>query len=430
MTSRNRQPFTPIAAWMFALLLCAAPGSGEAALVHHWSFDVDGTDSVGGANMTLVNTAAIDNSIFAIGGGSLAVPGAGYASTSANIHVGNQFTIVVWSQMVSGTNFQTFAATAVGGTGSPGFKFFSGRLVSRSLGWEAGGNDETDPDLFSLFAFHQLAAVVDKAGGTVDYYIDGSLVRSGATTDFADDMPLYTGAFADGFFTSHEGWIDDLRIYDTMLTGAEINGLLPTPTPTVTATVTPTATPLVAGCPAAPDTCFDAGKSVFLLKSDGNPSHRRLVWKWLRGVDGLAQAAFGNPVSGGTDFKLCVYDQTGGVSSLAMGAAIPAAGTCDTHPCWSAISDKGWKYRSRTGVADGITKVLLKGGPAGRPRVIVTGKGSGLEVPSAFNGSDFFDQDTSVVVQIHGSGPACWGSTFNLSATRVNDTTLFRAVTP
>src|SRR5215472_15842501 len=44
--------------------------SAHAAMLHHWDFNTDGTDSISGSNVTLVGTATIS-------GGALNIPGGG-----------------------------------------------------------------------------------------------------------------------------------------------------------------------------------------------------------------------------------------------------------------------------------------------------------------------------------------------------------------
>jgi len=45
---------------------------------------------------------------------------------------------------------------------------------------------------------------------------------------------------------------------------------------------------------------------------------------------------------------------------------------------WSPISTKGYKYKDKTAVNDGITKVIVKGGAAGKSKALVKGKGANL----------------------------------------------------
>ena len=114
-----------------------------------------------------------------------------------------------------------------------------------------------------------------------------------------------------------------------------------------------------------------------------------------------------------------------------MGVAIDAAEQCGAEPCWSPLGNKGWRYHNPTGNAAGITSVKLIGGNAGKPKVQVKGKGAGLPLPAALSGSEFFDQDPSVIVQLNSSSPsACWSSTFVASGTTKNTATQFTAKAP
>jgi hypothetical protein len=199
--------------------------------------------------------------------------------------------------------------------------------------------------------------------------------------------------------------------------------------PTDTPSPTPTPT-LHAGCPNQPELgCFGAGKSALKVKDSLDATKKGIGWKWLKGVAALAQNDFGNPVIGGTSYRVCIYDQTGGVSSFKMGYGIDAGGTCGLFACWKPLGSKGWLYRKLDGNADGITKLAVKGGGAGKPKVLVKGKGVALPLPAPLSGTEFFDQDTQVIIQLHSSTPDnCWSSSFDSSSTKKNDGSQFKAV--
>lgn len=200
------------------------------------------------------------------------------------------------------------------------------------------------------------------------------------------------------------------------------------PAPTPSATPTPT---LAAGCPAVPTgTCHGAGRSGVLFKGSTDPAEQRLSWRWRRGTTALAQGDFGDPVTS-TSYRLCVYDQAGGTPVFKMGATVTPGGTCGTKPCWKALSDKGWAYKNAGGNGDGIRKVMLKGGDAGKPQIQVHGKGGDLSLPVPVSGTALFDQDPAVIVELHRTdAPVCWSSTFDTTSTKKNDGVQFRAVTP
>jgi hypothetical protein len=147
----------------------------------------------------------------------------------------------------------------------------------------------------------------------------------------------------------------------------------PTPTLTFTPTITPTPTP-DPNCPEAPlDGCkqpLAANKALLLIKDKGG--HRdKLVWKWTKG-DATTSTDFGDPVKGGTEYTLCVYGQVAGTAGLALHARVPAGGTCDGLPCWSSNS-RGLTYSDPAAAADGIKRITLKSGAAGRAKIIVKG---------------------------------------------------------
>ena len=45
---------------------------------------------------------------------------------------------------------------------------------------------------------------------------------------------------------------------------------------------------------------------------------------------------------------------------------------------WSPLGSKGYKYKDQTAAQDGITKIILKGGDAGKSKALVKGKGLNL----------------------------------------------------
>jgi hypothetical protein len=167
---------------------------------------------------------------------------------------------------------------------------------------------------------------------------------------------------------------------------------IPTATPTATATATGTPGPVNCGVSMAVG-CLSSGKSLVKIKDKspaGASAKDKLIWKWVKGP-ALTQASFGDPVSGGTSYTLCVYDTTGLVSQL----QVPDAGTCAGKPCWKAISTKGWKYKDKTLGNDGVLKVILKANSAGKSKIVVKGKDGNLPVPSLP-----LDDSVSVTVQL------------------------------
>jgi hypothetical protein len=88
-------------------------------------------------------------------------------------------------------------------------------------------------------------------------------------------------------------------------------------------------------------------------------------------VPPVAQSQFGNPAIGATRYDLCIYDDA--LQLVADLTVDQAAQVCGNPPraCWLPISDKGYRYADRDAAADGVQKIIAKGGPAGRGKIVV-----------------------------------------------------------
>ena len=136
----------------------------------------------------------------------------------------------------------------------------------------------------------------------------------------------------------------------------------------------------VARCPEAPDpACSQNAVNITLFRDRQSPDtattgpRGKVVFKWIRGSKsggvGLQQGDFGGVLV--EDVHFCFYQD----EALVMSMTVPAG-----EP-WVEVPGKGYKYQDGTMSHDGIRKVLLQGGPPGRARVLVIGKGSRLPVP-------------------------------------------------
>jgi len=159
-------------------------------------------------------------------------------------------------------------------------------------------------------------------------------------------------------------------------------------------------------CPASPDLgCVGGfGKGMLQIKED--PGKEAWLAKFLKGP-ALAQTDLGNPLSaGGTEYALCVYDNAG---SLVGTLDVDRAGdTCSGSPCWKAVGGdppggKGYKYKDDALAASGVFKILYKGGVAGKSKVIVKGRGTGLPM----NVADALMSATSTTLQFRSSDAQC-----------------------
>ena len=102
-------------------------------------------------------------------------------------------------------------------------------------------------------------------------------------------------------------------------------------------------------------------------------------------------------------YLLCIYDASG----EKLSAQVPAGRTCGTKPCWKALRTGGFKYADKTGTPEGVTKILPKGGDAGKGKVGVNGIGTNLAFPT-------LPLSTPVHVQLRQSGSgACWEAIYS-----------------
>jgi len=152
----------------------------------------------------------------------------------------------------------------------------------------------------------------------------------------------------------------------------------------------------------------------WLAGDTGDPNRRQLVWKW---TGTATKDDFGNPVTGTTSYALCLYDD----AAPKMVPVVAAGGN------WKETST-GYSYKNSATNADGIFRVLIKGG-TGTAKILVNGKGANLDPPAP---ALPFDQSADVTVQLvknTGSGTECWEATF-LPDALADDSTQFKDKLP
>ena len=153
-------------------------------------------------------------------------------------------------------------------------------------------------------------------------------------------------------------------------------------------------------CPATPTGgCLAAGKAKILAKQTGDPSKNKLLWKWIKGP-ALGQDDFGDPTAS-TSYRLCLY---AGTAALDLGAGI-AGGSSN----WDPISTSGWKYKDSTAGGDGVFKATLKGGTAGKSKILLKAKGNNLDLGALPLG---LTSEPLVTQLIRNDDDACWEAIF------------------
>jgi len=152
------------------------------------------------------------------------------------------------------------------------------------------------------------------------------------------------------------------------------------------------------------------GKGLLLLKDKANDKRDKVIWKWLKGEE-TVPADFADPDQG-TDYLLCVYDQSGGDDNVVMSLQIPGGAA------WQAKSS-GFKYRDKSTLPDGVKIVVLKQGDEGKAKIVLKGKGALLPMP------DLGALVPPLTVQL-GNGSTCWESTFGTEIQK-NEPDFFKA---
>ena len=127
----------------------------------------------------------------------------------------------------------------------------------------------------------------------------------------------------------------------------------------------------------------------------------------------VTQSQFGDPVLADTGYAICIYDD---LDALVGELLVERAGAeCGTppKPCWSAISDKGYKYGDKDTSADGILKMVMKGGDAGKGSVVVIGKNNSSKGQASLptDIALLLSNNTQATVQLLTSDASCFGVT-------------------
>jgi len=182
-----------------------------------------------------------------------------------------------------------------------------------------------------------------------------------------------------------------------------------TPTPTFP---TWTPTPMGGGlsCSSAPMSgCETPAKSSLKLRADTqDPSRQSFSWKWLNGTVSLQD--LGDPL-GATNYLVCLYNGGSLLQSILMGSG----------EGWSSTSS-GYKYLDKAGIADGVTKAVLKAG-TGKAKILIKGRGANLNVDLPAPMSD-------VTVQFSTSdGAVCYEDTYLAPAVK-EDSTYYKDKNP
>jgi len=219
----------------------------SATLVHRYTFENGAADNVGGLDGT-PSGASIDTGDAIQGSYSAEFSGddhndyIGFDATAFNA---TAFSVAMWVQpdsFYSNHGFggdQALLSNKTGGA-ADGFSLY---FEAVHEGTEHGGTlknetaNGTDSSTASsnakvLFAgeWQHAAYTIDRAGGTCGIYLDGldETVGSAIRTDFEWDAPWRLGLFTDGGYDFY-GRLDDVQIYDEVLSAGDVAFLADNP---------------------------------------------------------------------------------------------------------------------------------------------------------------------------------------------------------
>lgn len=199
-----------------------------------WHLDNTLSDASGNNHDLSVFNGATFSTDHQVGSHSLLFDGIDDYAASDQINLGNEFSILLWAKINSSSNIKTLVANANSGASSNGFKFDVNTYgtTDRKIIFESGngltGNHTTSATgVFSFNTWNHVALIVNRSTGVAAIYYNGSNVTSvsGVHTGFNNNAIIRLGRMANNLFALN-GKLDDVRIYNRILTQTEIQDVI------------------------------------------------------------------------------------------------------------------------------------------------------------------------------------------------------------
>jgi hypothetical protein len=216
--------------------------SAQAGLIGLWRFDGNTNDTSGNANHgALMNSASLSNDVPTVlaGGQSLSLSGGNQhvlVPHNSSLNITSTMTISAWVKPVGNVGWDgVLAKNPSNGSlnnhaGNYELRIENGSRQPHFL-YQRGGVNDTAFPIATASAVPQgewtHLAVTVQAGGTVDYYLNGTFSEGIAvqpTFGVPNTNPLYIGSRAD-FGTTFNGFIDDVALFDEVLSAGQIRQL-------------------------------------------------------------------------------------------------------------------------------------------------------------------------------------------------------------
>jgi hypothetical protein len=203
----------------------------NSGLITHWRFDANTVDMSGNEKVAVLQGDASYSIDAAVGSHSVQLEDSNNWISTDAFDLGSSFSLSLWAKVNSAhSNIQTLVANTSGGAPAEGFRFFINeyQTTNGSIRFETqkdlAGDVAFSP--IGTFAFDQwnhLAVVVDGLNGIARLYYNGEDVTVNSTilNDFNSVGSLELGRMLSNFELS--GGIDDVRIYNNLLTPFDVS---------------------------------------------------------------------------------------------------------------------------------------------------------------------------------------------------------------
>jgi hypothetical protein len=155
---------------------------------------------------------------------------------------------------------------------------------------------------------------------------------------------------------------------------------------------------------ADPNSCFQGSISSFSMREIAGDSRRNKIKLSIKKVMEMTDRNFdfADPINNAGDiYKLTLVSNGTAVLTLYM------PGNQVDEIFWR-VTSKGYDYRNKTAFPDGVKRLRMSDGPAGRGAVSLSGGGLNLNL-NVLNLADLKGTNVAVVLE---SGVACWSAIY------------------
>ncbi len=202
--------------------------------IAHYTFENSAADISGnGYNGTLVNGPLFSTTQKKQGSYSLQLDGSNDYMNIGSVNLGDQFTFASWVYMPAGTNIKTLISNSNSGSTANGFRLMVNTYGTsdRKFIFETGngtqsGSASTPVSVFTNSVWNHVAVTVNKSTGVANIYFNGTNVTSDNSilTSFNTSNVVRLGIMANNTYP-FQGYLDDTRLYNRVLTASEISAL-------------------------------------------------------------------------------------------------------------------------------------------------------------------------------------------------------------